>query len=313
MRRQDPARLRPGLGRLAQAVRAHADWQESVLRKVASGAPLDAGDCAGTAHELCGFQRAYFDRSSAVLWGYPSFAALGVEHWRQHRIADELLGRLAADAPVYVEDFDELMTGGDSLGRTLASLRQEIDQGWSDRDPLTDACSRGSMLSELRLWRTLAQQGVQKCCVVAMEVDGLQAIRDAHGPVTADELLVAVARYTGRRLRPWDRLCRLGEDDFLLTLPGADLSIGQGLVRRVREGLAARSLGDAPGGAALGVTASFGLALLDPEVSVEDVLERADQALLLAKTAGRNRAINWDPSVTTGVRLPRLRLDDVKS
>jgi len=35
--------------------------------------------------------------------------------------------------------------------------------------------------------------------------------------------------------------------------------------------------------------------------------------LLLAKTAGGNRAISWDPSVTTGVRLPRLQLDDIKS
>jgi GGDEF domain-containing protein len=34
-------------------------------------------------------------------------------------------------------------------------------------------------------------------------------------------------------------------------------------------------------------------------------LERAEQALLLAKTAGRNRVIAWDPTVTTGRRLQR--------
>jgi hypothetical protein len=34
--------------------------------------------------------------------------------------------------------------------------------------------------------------------------------------------------------------------------------------------------------------------------------------LLLAKAAGRNRAISWDPSVTTGTRLPRLQIDDAK-
>ena len=67
------------------------------------------------------------------------------------------------------------------------------------------------------------------------------------------------------------------------------------------------------GGIALLVTASFGLALLDPEVSVEDSIERADQAVLLAKTAGRNRAISWDPNVTTGTRLPRLQMEDAKS
>jgi PleD family two-component response regulator len=70
-------------------------------------------------------------------------------------------------------------------------------------------------------------------------------------------------------------------------------------------------LASGPDGTALRVTASFGLALLDPEVSVEDSIERADQALLLAKTAGRNRAISWDESVTTSTRLPRLRIEGI--
>jgi len=312
MRRMDPVRMRLGLARLAQAVRDHAEWQEAVLRKVVSGAPLHSNDLPEASHSQCSFHRWYFDRSSVVLWGYPAFAALGVEHWRQHQFADELLRKLATDAPVFVEDFDDLMTGGERLNRALASLRQGIDRALRDRDALTDACGRETMLSELRDWRELALQGIQKCCVVRMEVDGLQAIRDAHGPVPADEALAAAARYVGRRLRPWDKVCRLGGDEFLLSLPGADLSIGQSVIKRVREGLAARSLVAAPGGEALRLTASFGLALLDPEVSVEDVVERADQALLLAKTVGRNRAINWDPSVTTGARLPRLRLEDVK-
>jgi PleD family two-component response regulator len=67
-----------------------------------------------------------------------------------------------------------------------------------------------------------------------------------------------------------------------------------------------------PDGFALKLTASFGLASLDPEVKVEESIERADQALMLAKTAGRNRAISWDPSVTTGTRLRRLVLEDYK-
>jgi hypothetical protein len=49
--------------------------------------------------------------------------------------------------------------------------------------------------------------------------------------------------------------------------------------------------------------------LLDPEVTVTESIDRADQALLLAKTAGRNRAISWDPSITTGKQLKRLKVD----
>ena len=50
----------------------------------------------------------------------------------------------------------------------------------------------------------------------------------------------------------------------------------------------------------------------DPEVDALESLDRADQALTLAKTAGRNRVIVWDPSVTTGVRLRRLELKDIE-
>jgi diguanylate cyclase (GGDEF)-like protein len=312
MRTKDPARLRPGLERLAQAVRDHAEWQQAVLHAIVSGDPLRPCDYEQPSYLQCPFHRSYFDRSSMVLWGYPAFARLGVEHWRQHRVADELLDRLATDASVFVEDFDELMTGDDRLARVLAALRQEVEAAWRGRDALTGACGRDTMIAELREWRELALQGVQKCCVVRMEVDGLQEIRDRHGPALADEVLAAAVRFTARRLRPWDKVFRLGGEEFLLSLPGADLAIGQSVIRRVREGLAARPPVAVPGAEALGVTASFGLALLDPEASVEDVVERADQALLLAKTAGRNRAINWDPSVTTGARLPRLRLEDVK-
>ena len=101
-------------------------------------------------------------------------------------------------------------------------------------------------------------------------------------------------------------------DEFLIALPATDLPIGQAVIKRVREGLAGKPVAVSAGGVAIRATASFGLALLDPQVRVEDSIERADQALLLAKTAGRNTAISWDPNVTTGTRLPRLRMELVK-
>jgi hypothetical protein len=46
-------------------------------------------------------------------------------------------------------------------------------------------------------------------------------------------------------------------------------------------------------------------------VRIEDSVDRAAQALLLAKTAGGNRAIAWDESVTTGRHLRRLSIDEL--
>ena len=95
---------------------------------------------------------------------------------------------------------------------------------------------------------------------------------------------------------------RYGGDEFLVALSGADLTTAHEVVSRVRLGLAGRFLITGPEGSAMQVTASFGLALLDPDEDVSESIGRADQALLLAKTAGRNRAVAWDASVTTGTR-----------
>ncbi len=82
------------------------------------------------------------------------------------------------------------------------------------------------------------------------------------------------------------------------------------MVTRIRESLARNMLITDPRGTALRVTASFGLALLDPDAELAECVGRADQALILAKTAGRNRMIRWDASVTTSTRWRQLQFDE---
>lgn len=132
----------------------------------------------------------------------------------------------------------------------------------------------------MREWRALSQRGVQQCCIVCMNVDNRKEINDTYG-----------------------------RDEFLIARPGADLAMGQAVVKRVRDGLVSSPLPTGRIGAAIRATASFGLALLNPDVSVQVSIERTDPALLLAKAAGRNRATSWDPCVTTGTRLQRLEID----
>jgi len=313
MRKIDPARLGEALEQLAQAVRAHTDWQERILEAIVHGLPLDSSVIADGVHLGCRFNRWYFDRAPAELWGHPAYAALGVEHWRLHRLTDRLLHKLETDAPIDVEEFDELVAGNERLRATLGSLRQAIDLALRTLDATSGAAARSSLLPDLRAWRELAARGVQKCSIVLVDLDRFAAINDQHGRNVGDAVLGAAATRLARLLRPFDKIYRYGADEFLIALPGADLSMTQAVIRRVRETFASKPLWNGPEGAELTVTASFGLAALDPEVGAEESVERAEQALLLAKTAGGNRAISWDPSVTTGVRLPRLQLDDIKS
>ena len=50
--------------------------------------------------------------------------------------------------------------------------------------------------------------------------------------------------------------------------------------------------------------------MLESDVPIEESIDRADKALMVAKVAGRNRACSWDPTVTTGTMLQRELQDD---
>ena len=205
--------------------------------------------------------------------------------------------------------FNELMVGSMLLRRHLEMLNLRRADCAASCDSLTGAFHRTEVLPELRRRREPVKQGIETCAIFLMDVDGLQAVNKTHGHLVGDALLAESVRLLREQLRGEDRVFRYGGDEFLVSLPGADLAVGQAVVARIRAGFARRRLFVADASTALPLTASFGLALLDPDVRVEDCIDRAAQALLLAKTTGGNRAISWDSSVITSTRWTRLRIE----
>jgi diguanylate cyclase len=303
-----PARMRDMLEQLEQATRDHAEWYANLLRVIVCELPCDPNDVAPGAHHHCPFGRWYYKWAAAELRDLPAYERIGEQHLHVHNVAERILRAATSGWAVDRVDFDELAAGSARLRRELDVLRNDLLSALRFRDPLTGALDRTRVLPELRECRTRGQAGAQSCCLAFMDVDRLQEINANQGHQAGDALLVAAVRFLATQLRPADKVFRYGGDEFLILLPDADLEAGRAIVGRVRERLAARPLADAPLEVACSVTASFGLAVLDPEVRIEDSIDRAAQALLLAKAAGGNRVIAWDPSVTTGRQLRRLQV-----
>lgn len=309
MHRIDPAALRKLREQLEQAVRDHAHWRERLLRSIVCRMPCDPRDLDESAHRLCRFGQWYYEQASVELWEQPAFAAIETEHKRLHQIAAQMLREAGAGEPVSREGYDDFVTGGERLALELDTLRHAIAGSLRDRDALTGAYGRVEMLPTLREWRELARRNVQQCCVVFMDMDHLKEINDTHGHAVGDQVLAGVVQQLTEHLRPYDKVFRYGGDEFLISLPGADLEAGEKVIGHIRERIAAATVVTSPDGHAISTTASFGLALLEPDISVEESIDRADKALLVAKAAGRNRVCSWDPAVTTSTLLRRMMQD----
>ena len=83
-----------------------------------------------------------------------------------------------------------------------------------------------------------------------------------------------------------DKVFRYDQGKFLIRLSGTDLAAGKKLIMRLRETITHGVASVGADGVAVPVTASFGIALLDPEVDALESIDRADHALTLARTAG---------------------------
>ena len=312
MLRTNPSLLQKTLEQLQQATLDHAVWRDHLLRVISGRRPGDRNDLAADAHRHCLLGHWYFERALPALRELPSFAMLGAEHEAQHRIAAGLLRSLAAGAPVGRTAIEEFEEASARLSYALYFVKREIECALYGRDTLTDAHNAGAMMRDLREWHALARQPGRQCCIAVMELDGAREFTAIHGHTAGTRALVTAVNVIAAHLRLTDKVFRYDEGRFLVRLSGTDLASARTLILRLRETVTHGVASAGAEGVSFPVTASFGIALLDPEVDALESIDRADQALTLARTAGRNRVIVWDPSVTTGVRLRRLELKDVE-
>jgi diguanylate cyclase len=311
--RMNATSLRATLEQVQQATHDHLEWREHLTRTMVCRLPPSADDLAQDAHERCGFGRWYYAEATAELRQRNVLGAMETQHELVHRIAAAMLRKYADGRPVPPHEYDAYMAAGQRLRLELDSLRDEIQDILGSSDPLTGAFGRARLLPELQEWRALAAREVQQCCIAFMDVDHLKTLNDVHGHTVGDQVLAGMIEYATQHLRPYDKVFRYGGDEFLLSLPATDLKQAEHLVERIRAGIGGVPFVVSAEGEPIHATASFGIALLDPDISVEESIDRADRALLLAKSSGRSCAVSWDPGIATGTMLAWRREEDSAS
>jgi len=142
------------------------------------------------------------------------------------------------------------------------------------RDELTGVLNRqtgfAAMTREIERTR---QEGV-RFVLGYLNVDGLRQVNDTDGPRAGDELLRKVTSALRATLRSYDVILRLAGDEFLFSLPGADLATAE---QRLREFTVI--LGEEAPGASV----SVGFAELRQDDTLDELVARADDALVQAR------------------------------
>jgi diguanylate cyclase (GGDEF)-like protein len=151
-------------------------------------------------------------------------------------------------------------------------------------DPLTGLLNRHALaprFMEISLQARLTEQPV---CVILCDVDEFKAINDRHGHQRGDAVLRDVAYALRKHLRSFELVYRLGGEEFLVVLPGIDVSGAVEVAERLRDAVERTRPTGVPVTISLGCSGARGA-----RVVYEDLFRAADAALYEAKRGGRNR------------------------
>ncbi len=178
-----------------------------------------------------------------------------------------------------------------TVKRNEAEVRARDLARQADTDALTGVLNRHGFNTMVSRELARARRHAQPLALVLLDIDHFKQVNDRHGHAAGDQVLEGLARLLESHVRESDLVARWGGEEFVVIAPMTGVDGAANLAEKIRALLESTDLG--PEGP---VTASFGVAELQPADTVEALLHRADEALYRAKTTGRNRVERGDAS-----------------
>ena len=176
-----------------------------------------------------------------------------------------------------------------TLESEMAELRVNLteQQALSQLDALTGVHNRLGYTEGISREYSRWQRYGGELSLAIFDLDLFKNINDQYGHATGDKVLTAVASLFRKLVRNGDLVCRIGGEEFVVIMPETTLEAAVVVAEKLREAVAASQfrLKDQP----IPVTVSCGVAAFRQADVVDEVFERADQALYRAKALGRNR------------------------
>ncbi|WP_071472344.1 diguanylate cyclase [Oceanisphaera psychrotolerans] len=172
-------------------------------------------------------------------------------------------------------------------------------------DALTLLPNRHGLNVSLEIDLRRAQRYGRPLSVIMLDIDHFKRINDQYGHLTGDKVLARFGRLLQNNLRETDSVCRWGGEEFLVLCFETDLAQGKLLAERLLASIRQHRF-PCRGG----ITASAGIAQLEPEDTVDSLVQHADNALYTAKHNGRDQACTTEASRVAAAMVGGADLDD---
>jgi diguanylate cyclase (GGDEF)-like protein len=173
----------------------------------------------------------------------------------------------------------------EKLNTETTALRTKVKdlEGIADTDPLLPVFNRRAFTRELSRAMAFAQRHDLGGALVYVDLDGFKGVNDEYGHAAGDTVLIHVASVLNEHIRESDLVGRLGGDEFGILLAAADdagaSAKAAALVELIREQHI--DIGEQE----ICIGASAGVQPFQPDLSAEEILDLADQAMYAHKLA----------------------------
>jgi diguanylate cyclase (GGDEF)-like protein len=168
----------------------------------------------------------------------------------------------------------------------LVAIQHKL-QNMARIDYLTSIFNRRAIIQQLKKEIARSSRDHTPISLAMLDIDHFKAVNDTHGHAVGDAVLQQCVQSVKSYLRDYDIVGRFGGEEFLIVLPGADLQQAREVCERIRLEVQNRDI--TVRGARLRLTISLGVASWTPEMSADQLIMKADDALYLAKRKGRDR------------------------
>lgn len=179
----------------------------------------------------------------------------------------------------------------ESSQEKIIKLQQELSQ-LSEKvsiDQLTGVLNRRGLDEAMIREISRAQRGGVALSVALLDIDNFKSLNDTYGHHVGDSALQHLVKVVKETIRPTDIVTRFGGEEFVILLPDTSLIQAVEIISRLQRMLTKQFfLGN---NERLLITFSAGVSLFKQDEEQATVLNRADQAMYLAKKAGKNRVM----------------------